>query len=76
MLAALLVCGDGFAASLGSMARAFRENVPNPSGIGRTCLEAWPTILMGIVKKHRHEKRVIHVTRNLFQGLLQQALAV
>ena len=75
-LAALLVCCDGFAAYPGSIYRAFREKVPNPYGMGRTRLEAWPQILIGIVNKHRQEKRVVKVTREMLQGLLEQAVAV
>src|ERR1700730_7892302 len=65
-LAALLVCCDGFAAYPGSIYRAFREKVPNPYGMGRTRLQAWPQILIGIVTKHRQEKRVVKVTRAIF----------
>lgn len=75
-LAALLVCCDGFAAYPGSIYRAFRDKMANPYGIGRTRLEAWPKILIGIVNKHRQEKRVVHVTREMRQGLLEQAVAV
>jgi transposase-like protein len=75
-LAALLICCDGFAAYPGSIYRAFREKVPNPYGIGRTRLEAWPEILIGIVNKHRQEKRVVQVTREMLQGLLEQAVAI
>lgn len=58
-LAALLICGDGCAASPGSRSRAFRENVSHPSGIGRTRLEAWPEIFVGIILKHWQEKRIV-----------------
>jgi hypothetical protein len=75
-LSALLVCCDGFAAYPGSIYRAFREKVPNPYGVGRTRLQAWPEILIGIVNKHRHEKRVVQVTRDMLQGALAQAIAV
>jgi len=75
-LAALLICCDGFAAYPGSIYRAFREKVPNAYGIGRTRLEAWPEILIGIINKHRHDKRVVHVTRNMLQGLFAQAVVV
>jgi len=75
-LVALLICCDGFAAYPGSIYRAFREKVPNPYGIGRTRLEAWPHILIGIINKHRQEKRVVQVTRVMLQGGLERALAV
>jgi hypothetical protein len=75
-LAALLVCCDGFAAYPRSIARAFCEKVPNPYGIGRTRLQAWPEILIGIINKHRQEKRVVQVTREMLQGFLAQAVAV
>lgn len=58
------------------MYRAFRDNVANPSGTGRTRLEAWPEILMGIVNQHRQEKRVVHVTREMRQGVREQAVAI
>jgi hypothetical protein len=75
-LAALLVCCDGFAAYPGSIYRAFREKVPNAYGIGRTRLQAWPEILVGIINKHRQEKRVVHVTREMLQGALDRAVEV
>lgn len=72
-LASLLVCCDGLAASPGSLSRAFRENVSNPSGIGRTRLEAGPEILSGIINTHRQEQRVVHVTREMLHGVLERA---
>jgi hypothetical protein len=75
-LVALLVCCDGFAAYPGSICRAFCEKIPNPYGIGRTRLQAWPDLIIGIINKHRHEKRVVQVTREMAQGFLQQAVAV
>jgi transposase-like protein len=74
--ATLLVCCDGFAAYPGSIYRAFRDKVPNPYGKGRTRLEAWPAILIGIINKHRREKRVVQVTRDMLQGMLEQAIAL
>lgn len=47
-LATLLICCDGCAAYPGSIVRAFRDTVPNPSG-GRTRLQAWPEIFIGII---------------------------
>ncbi|MGH2479041.1 MAG: IS1 family transposase [Ktedonobacteraceae bacterium] len=75
-LAALLICCDGFAAYPGSIYRAFREKVSNPYGIGRTRLESWPEILIGIINKHRQEKRVVQVTREMRQGGLTRALEI
>jgi hypothetical protein len=75
-LASLLICCDGFAAYPGSISRAFREKVPKASGRGRRRLEAWPKILIGIINKHRQEKRVVHVTRAMLQGVLEQAVAI
>jgi hypothetical protein len=60
----------------GSISRAFREKVPHPFGIGRTRLQAWPEIVIGSINKHRHEKRVVQVTREMVQGVLAQAVAV
>jgi hypothetical protein len=73
-LATLLVCCDGFAAYPGSIFRAFRDKVPNPYGIGRTRLQAWPEIFIGIINKHRQEKRVVQVTREMLQGGLERAI--
>jgi len=75
-LVPLLICCDGFAAYPGSIYRAFREKMPNPYGVGRTRLQAWPEILIGIINKHRQEKRVVHVTRAMLQGALDRALEV
>jgi hypothetical protein len=75
-LVSLLICCDGFAAYPGSIYRAFRDKIPNPYGIGRTRLQAWPEILIGIINKHRHEKRVVHVTREMLQGGLARALEI
>ena len=67
-LMALLICCDGFAAYPGSIARAFCDKVPNPFGTGRHRLQAWPEILVGIVNKHRQQKRLMQVTREMLQG--------
>lgn len=75
-LVSLLICCDGFAAYPGSIYRAFRDKVPNPYGIGRTRLQAWPEILIGIINTHRQEKRVVHVTREMLQGGLARALEI
>jgi hypothetical protein len=68
-LAALLVWCDGVAASPGSMYRACRDTIPNPSGIGRTRRHAWPEILIGIVNTRRQDRRVVQVTRDMVQGV-------
>jgi transposase-like protein len=72
-LVSLLICCDGFAAYPKSIYRAIRSKVPNPYGMGRTRLQAWPEILIGIINKHRQEKRVVHVTRAMLQGGLTRA---
>src|SRR5260370_42054468 len=75
-LASLLVCCDGFAAYPGSIYRAFAEQVPHPIGMGRTRLQAWPEIFIGIINKHRQDKRVGQVTPPMLQGLLEQAVVI
>src|SRR5437660_4811202 len=45
-LRALLVCTDGWAAYPGSIRRAFREKVKKTVGRGRSCLVAWPDIVI------------------------------
>jgi hypothetical protein len=75
-LMALLICCDGFAAYPGSIARAFCDKVPNPFGTGRHRLQAWPEILVGIVNKHRQQKRLMQVTREMLQGGIARAVDI
>src|SRR5260370_25027680 len=44
--------------------------------MGRTRLQAWPEIFIGIINKRRQEKRVVQVTPQMLQGLLEQAVAI
>jgi hypothetical protein len=75
-LMALLICCDGFAAYPKSIARAFRDKVPNPYGKGRTRLQAWPEILVGIINKHRQKKRLVQVTREMLVGGIARAVEI
>jgi hypothetical protein len=75
-LMALLICCDGFAAYPKSIARAFCDKVPNPYGRGRTRLQGWPEILVGIVNKHRQKKRLVQVTREMLAGGIARAVEI
>jgi transposase-like protein len=75
-LMALLVCCDGFAAYPASIARAFSDKVPNPFGMGRHRLQGWPEILVGIVNKHRQQKRLVQVTRAMLVGGIARAVEI
>jgi transposase-like protein/IS1 family transposase len=72
-LRALLVCTDGWAAYPGSIRRAFREKVKKTVGRGRSCLVAWPEIMIATVIKRTENKRVVEITRRMTQGLLSSA---
>lgn len=75
-LCALLVCTDGWAAYPGSIRRAFREKVKTTPGRGRACLQVWPQLHIGTVIKHTSKYRLIHITRQMAHGLLEQATAL
>lgn len=70
---ALLVCTDGWAAYPGSIRRAFREKVKKTVGRGRSCLVAWPNIVIATVIKRTEQKRVVEITRRMTQGVLSSA---
>ena len=72
-LCALLFCTDGWAAYPGSIRRAFREKVKKTVGRGRSCLVAWPDIVIATVIKRTEQKRVVEITRRMTQGLLSSA---
>src|SRR5947209_5324809 len=72
-LRALLVCTDGWAAYPGSIRRAFREKVKKTVGRGRSCLVAWPDIVIATVIKRTEKKRVVEITRGMTQGVLSSA---
>src|SRR5438270_4925753 len=61
-LRSLLVCTDGWAAYPGSIRRAFREKVQKRMGRGRSCLVAWPDIVIATVIKRTEKKRVVEIT--------------
>ena len=75
-LSALLICCDGFAAYPKSIARAFSDKVPNPFGTGRHRLQGWPEILVGIINKHRQNKRLVQVTREMLVGGITRAVEI
>ena len=72
-LRALLICTDGWAAYPGSIRRAFREKVKTTMGRGRSCLLAWPDIVIATVIKRTEKKRVVEITRRMTQGVLSSA---
>jgi hypothetical protein len=74
-LAAVLVLTDGWAAYPGSIRRAFREKIKSPTGRGRSCLQAWPEIVIGTVIKKTVKKRVVEIIRRLTQGGAWAAVA-
>ncbi|HEY1348419.1 MAG TPA: hypothetical protein VGF67_02190 [Ktedonobacteraceae bacterium] len=76
LLRPLLVCTDGWAASPGSIRRAFREKVKRAAGRGRTALIAWPDVLIATVLKHTKKRRVVEITRRMTQGTLERAEAI
>jgi hypothetical protein len=45
-------------------------------GRGRTCLVAWPEIVIATVIKRTEKKRVVDITRRMTQGLLSSAEAL
>jgi transposase-like protein len=51
-VSALLVCTDGWAAYPNSIRRAFREKVKATAGRGRSSLQVWPQLHIGVVIKH------------------------
>ena len=69
----LLVLTDGWAAYPNSIRRAFREKVKETIGVGRACLRVWPELHIGTVIKRTEKKRVVEITRQMAQGLLDQA---
>jgi IS1 family transposase len=75
-LAAVLVLTDGWAAYPGSIRRAFREKIKSPTGRGRSCLQAWPEIVIGTVIKKTVKKRVVEIIRRLTQGGAWAAVAL
>ncbi len=74
--ASVLVLTDGWAAYPGSIRRAFRKTVKNPTGRGRSRLQAWPEIVIGTVIKKTVKKRVVEVIRRLTQGGAWAAVAL
>jgi hypothetical protein len=72
----ILVCTDGWAASPGSIKRAFRENVKRTAGRGRACLQVWPQLGIATVIKRTQKKRVVEVLRKMTLGTLEQANAL
>lgn len=72
-LRALLVCTDGWASYPNSIRRAFREKVKKTAGRGRSCLVAWPEIVIATVIKRTEKKRVVEITRRMAQGLVCSA---
>jgi hypothetical protein len=69
----LLVSPDGWAASPGSIRRAFHEKIERTMGPGRSQLQVGPDLLMATVITHTQTRRVIAITRRLTQGTLQRA---
>ena len=69
----LLVVTDGWAAYPASIRRAFREKVKKLAGVGRASLEVWPHLHIGTVIKRTENKRIVEITRQMAQGLLEQA---
>lgn len=75
-VSALLVCTDGWAAYSGSIRRAFREKVKVMTGRGRARLQVWPELHIGVVIKHPVKYHRTHITRQLVQGTLEQAMVL
>jgi len=73
LLHPLLVLTDGWAASPGSIRRAFREKVKETRGVGRACGRVWPDLSRGTVITRTEKKRVVEITRTLAHGLREQA---
>ena len=48
----VLICTDGWAASPGSIKRAFGEKIKRTAGRGRAPLEIWSGLHIGTVIKH------------------------
>jgi len=69
----LLVCTDGWAASPGSIQRAFREKVKRTVGPGRSRLLAWPDRLIATGITPTKQKRVVAITRRMTQGTIERA---
>jgi hypothetical protein len=69
----LLVLTDGWAASPGSIRRAFREKIKKLTRVGRARLEMWPDLHIGVVIKRTEKKRVVEITRKMAHGELSQA---
>ncbi len=72
-LCALLVVTDGWAASAGSLRRAFRDKVKRAGKRGRCHLQAWPEIVSGTVIKKTAKKQVVEVIRCMAQGTIERA---
>ncbi len=66
--APLLVCVDGFAASIRQVRRMARTPLPRCGKRGRYRLVGWPGLVIGQVVKQREAGRVVGVTRRRAHG--------
>ena len=73
VLQGLLVCTDGFAAYLKSIARAFRDKVKTQADRGRYRLETWPDLCIATIIRHTKKKQVVEITRKVERGICEKA---
>jgi transposase-like protein len=71
---AILFCTDGLASYPTTILQVFREKEPRQTS-GRCRLSEWPNILVAQVIKQYEGKRVVGVTRKIYQGT-KEAVAV
>jgi len=64
----LLFCMDGLQSYPTTIKRVFREKLPRSSERGRCQLVEWPRLLLAQVVKRYEGKRVVGVTRHIYQG--------
>jgi hypothetical protein len=56
-----------------AFAEPFARSVKKAAGRGRSCLQAWPDVLIATVIKRTEKQRVVQITRRMTHGQLEQA---
>jgi hypothetical protein len=69
----LLMVTNGWAASPGSLCRAFREKATRTLGPSRACVQVWPSLHSGTTITRTEKKRVVDITRTMARGLVESA---